>query len=123
MSIPAPRRLPPDCTQSQFQAFIEKTWTICSRQNVTVVSPDVELADQDYMNPCLSHDMHAVYDRDFFVASALVCPRDVPEVQALMRLCNEFKIPVWPYSIGRNVGYGGPPRGCPGALGSTWGGT
>ena len=58
------------------------------------------------MNPCHGHDMHAILDRECFVASAVVCPRGVPEVQDVMRLCNEMECPVWPYSIGRNTGYG-----------------
>ena len=52
-----------------------------------------------------------------FVSSAVVAPRNVPEVQAIMRLCNEFEIPVWPFSIGRNVGYGGAAPRVPGSIG------
>ena len=42
--------------------------------------------------------MHATLDRDYFVASVVISPRSMPEVQALMRLCNEFSMPAWPYS-------------------------
>ena len=49
--------------------------------------------------------MHVILDCDYFVASAVISPRSVLEVQALMRLCNEFSMPVWPYSIGRNADY------------------
>ena len=34
-----------------------------------------------------------------------------------MRLCNEFEIPVRPFSIGRNVGYGGAAPRVPGSIG------
>lgn len=34
-----------------------------------------------------------------------------------MRLCNEFEIPVWPFSVGRNVGYGGAAPRVPGSIG------
>lgn len=60
--------------------------------------------------------MHAILDRDYFVASAVIPPRSIPEVQALMRLCNEFSMPVWPYSIGRNEGYGGAAPRVPGSI-------
>ena len=50
--------------------------------------------------------MHAILDHDYFVASAVISPRSVLEVQVLMRLCNEFSMPAWPYSIGRNTDHG-----------------
>ena len=61
--------------------------------------------------------MYHVLPKAHFVSSAVVAPRDVPEVQAIMRLCNEFEIPVWPFSIGRNVGYGGAAPRVPGSIG------
>ncbi len=54
---------------------------------------------------------------DFFVASAVVCPRNVPELQEMMRLCNAHKMPVWPFSAGRNTGYGGTAPRVRGSLG------
>lgn len=46
-------------------------------------------------------------EKTHFISSAVIAPREVPEVQSLMKLCNEFHIPVWTFSAGRNVGYGG----------------
>ena len=60
--------------------------------------------------------MHAILDRDYFVASVVISPRSTPEVQALMRLCNEFSMPVWPYSTRRNTGYGGAAPRVPGNI-------
>jgi FAD binding domain len=60
--------------------------------------------------------MHAIYDRDFFVASAVLCPRNVSNVQALVRLANKFAMPIWPFSIGRNTGYGGAAPRVPGSV-------
>ena len=61
--------------------------------------------------------MFHVLSKQHFVSSAVAAPRDVSEVQDIMRLCNEFEIPVWPFSIGRNVGYGGAAPRVPGSLG------
>lgn len=61
--------------------------------------------------------MYHVVEKEYFVSSAVVAPRNVPEVQGMMRLCNEFEIPVWPFSIGRNVGYGGAAPRVPGSVG------
>lgn len=61
--------------------------------------------------------MYHVTPKEYFVSSAVVAPRNVPDVQAIMMLCNEFEIPVWPFSIGRNVGYGGAAPRVPGSVG------
>ncbi len=41
------------------------------------------------------------------IASAAVAPSSTEEVQALMRIANRFKIPMYPISTGKNLGYGG----------------
>ena len=113
-----PLCLPPNFTVEKFSTFIERAEAIVGGpENVTIISKASELIDGDYMNQCKAHDMHAVYDRDFFVASAVISPRDVPEVQALVRLANELSAPLWPYSIGRNTGYGGTAPRVPGSIG------
>jgi len=61
--------------------------------------------------------MYYVTDKQHLISSAVVAPRDVPEVQAIVRLANEFEIPLWPFSIGRNVGYGGAAPRVPGSIG------
>ncbi|HXZ67122.1 MAG TPA: FAD-binding oxidoreductase [Alphaproteobacteria bacterium] len=40
-------------------------------------------------------------------ASAAVAPQSSEEVQAIMRIANKYKIPIYPISTGRNLGYGG----------------
>lgn len=41
------------------------------------------------------------------LASGAVAPSSVEEVQAVVRIANERKIPIYPISTGRNLGYGG----------------
>jgi 4-cresol dehydrogenase (hydroxylating) len=38
---------------------------------------------------------------------AMVTPRSVEEVQAVVRIANEHRVPLWTFSQGRNNGYGG----------------
>ena len=38
--------------------------------------------------------------------SAVVSATSVEQVQAVVKICNEYKIPVWTISTGRNFGYG-----------------
>ena len=40
-------------------------------------------------------------------ASAAVAPESVEQVQAIMRVCNEHRIPIFAFSTGKNLGYGG----------------
>lgn len=111
-----PMKLPPGTSWDEFRDFIQKAEETCGRENVRVIEKSEELIDGDYMHPCKGHDMHAILERDHFVASAVVFPREVPDVQAMMRLCNDFEIPVWPYSIGSNTGYGGAAPRVPGSI-------
>jgi hypothetical protein len=112
-----PLVLPPGCSAPKFRAFISTAQELTGENNVMVTESDATLTDGDYMHPSKAHDMHAVVKREHFVSSAVVSPRDVPEVQALMRLCNEYDIPVWPFSAGRNTGYGGTAPRVPGSVG------
>jgi FAD/FMN-containing dehydrogenase len=41
------------------------------------------------------------------LASAAVAPDNVEQVQQIVRLANRYKIPLYPISTGRNLGYGG----------------
>lgn len=41
------------------------------------------------------------------LASAAVAPASAEQVQAVMRIANEYGIPIYPISTGKNLGYGG----------------
>jgi 4-cresol dehydrogenase (hydroxylating) len=43
-----------------------------------------------------------------YTASAVVMPETVEEIQGIVRVANELKIPLWTHSAGMNNGYGGP---------------
>ena len=45
-------------------------------------------------------------DETKHLAAAAVAPASAAEVQAIVRLANEYKIPLWPISRGKNLGYG-----------------
>ncbi|KAI0473728.1 vanillyl alcohol oxidase [Xylariaceae sp. FL0804] len=42
------------------------------------------------------------------VPSAAVCPSSVEQIQEVLKVLNEFGIPLWTFSRGKNLGYGGP---------------
>lgn len=41
-----------------------------------------------------------------FAPSAVLTPTTVEQIQEIIRICNEFKIPIWTVSTGNNFGYG-----------------
>ncbi|KAK9463631.1 uncharacterized protein V1516DRAFT_683174 [Lipomyces oligophaga] len=104
-----PLQLPPNTDLAKFRQFMIKVFATCGQENAYVVnSKEEHLKDGWYLEQSKTYDMHHLFsERTSFVASAVVCPCDVPQVQAIVRLANEFKIPIWPISIGRNIGYGG----------------
>lgn len=112
-----PLALPPGTTSEKFTDFISRAEEITDAENVVIIKEKEELTKELYTDPSKAHDMFHVFDKDYFVVSATIAPRNVKEVQAIVRLCNEFEIPLWPFSIGRNVGYGGAAPRVPGSIG------
>jgi 4-cresol dehydrogenase (hydroxylating) len=53
-------------------------------------------------------DPYAFAGWDDHAASAVVLPETVEEVQAIVRIANEQRVPLWTSSQGRNNAYGGP---------------
>ncbi|ROV97419.1 hypothetical protein VMCG_06937 [Cytospora schulzeri] len=111
-----PLVMPPGSDQLQFDAFVSHARDIVGAQNVTIVTGG-DCFENTYLNPAKAHDMFHVFDSDYFIASVIVAPRKVAEVQDIMKLCNDYKTPAWPFSIGRNVGYGGAAPRVPGSVG------
>ena len=116
-SASKPLCLPPNTSEEKFREFTERAAAICGDDNVIVITTTDEFENEHYLDPSKAHDMYHCLDRDYFISSAVVSPRGVADVQGIMRLCNEFEIPVWPFSIGRNVGYGGAAPRVPGSIG------
>ncbi|KAJ4397695.1 hypothetical protein N0V93_001929 [Gnomoniopsis smithogilvyi] len=115
-----PLVLPPETTASQFKSYLTRAREIVNDSNVTVITSDAHpdlTGPNSYLSPAKAHDMYHILPKTHFLASAVVSPRNVPEVQALMRLSTELSIPVWPFSGGRNVGYGGAAPRVPGSVG------
>ena len=113
----SPLSLPPGTSASKFHEYAVRVADIVGQENITIVSDPSELSRYEYLKPSKASDMFYLMDNDYFVCSAVVAPRDVPEVQALMKMANEFEIPVWPFSVGRNLGYGGAAPRVPGSVG------
>ncbi|WP_160150844.1 FAD-binding oxidoreductase [Microbacterium timonense] len=66
---------------------------------------DAVIADRDQLNEF--RDPFYVLGDDSHDVSAAVFPVSVEEVQSVVRIANEHKVPLWTVSQGRNYGYGG----------------
>jgi 4-cresol dehydrogenase (hydroxylating) len=76
----------------QFEAVVGKDWLFTSD------------ADLDLYRDAYSPFWGEPEER---IASAAVAPDSVEQVQAIMRIANAHKIPIYPISTGKNLGYGG----------------
>lgn len=90
-----PNGVAPDDFEKALRAFaaaIGNEWVVMSEQEL-----------QNYRDPYA----FAAADANEFAPSAVVKPASVEEVQAIMRVANESRIPLWVISRGKNLGYGG----------------
>jgi (+)-pinoresinol hydroxylase len=91
--------LPPGVSKTAFDAAIKKFQAAVGQPNVYTSDEDVGLY-RDAYTPAWG-------TKDELLASAAVAPASTEEVQAIVRIANEYKIPLYPISTGRNLGYGG----------------
>ena len=94
--------LPPGVTAKTFAEATRLFEETVGKQWVFTQQADVDLY----------RDAYSVLrgEPDERVASAAVAPASVEEVQKVVRIANEHRIPIYPISTGRNLGYGGSTR-------------
>lgn len=99
---PLPPRLSPAAFDAALKAF------------AGVVGPDWVLASDD--DRASYEDVYAPGDAGQWPASAAISPANVDEVRAIVRLANEHRVPLWPVSRGKNLGYGTAAPRLPGSV-------
>ncbi|KAK2052384.1 FAD binding domain-containing protein [Colletotrichum caudatum] len=118
--IEAPRFLPPNVTQSAFAEFAKLVVSTIGAANFIVITPSHDLEgyeDGDFGRGCNTHDYYHSFDEELELVGSSIChPRHVQDIQAILALCNEHNIPLWPISTGRNLAYGGSAPRVPGSL-------
>jgi (+)-pinoresinol hydroxylase len=100
--------LPPGVPQRDFQRALDEFRNAIGRDWVFTKDEDLNLY-RDAYSPYWSE----AEDR---VPSAAVAPERVEQVQAIVRIANKYKIPLWAVSTGRNLGYGGSSPGYSGSV-------
>ncbi|OAA65567.1 Vanillyl-alcohol oxidase, C-terminal subdomain 1 [Niveomyces insectorum RCEF 264] len=101
-AVPA---LPQGVTPEVFAAAMAELREQLGPEHVEVI--DQALRDGWYMEHPNTHDMMTILDDEEFVASAVVYPGSTEDVQTVVRWANKHLIPIFPISMGRNLGYGG----------------
>jgi (+)-pinoresinol hydroxylase len=92
-------KLPPGVSASDFAQAIKQFEEAVGKEWVFTSDEDVALYRDPY-SPFLG-------EPNELVASAAVAPDGVEQVQKVVRIANQYKIPIYPVSTGKNLGYGG----------------
>ncbi|KAK5174373.1 uncharacterized protein LTR77_001453 [Saxophila tyrrhenica] len=109
-----PARLPPGLSESDFSTAVKDLRQSIGAENVVI--NDQPLKDGWYLEHPNTHDAFHVVEQEELVCSAVVYPGSTEEVQKVVRWANKHLIPIYPISIGRNVGYGGAAPRVPGGV-------
>ena len=92
--------LPPRVSTEQFASAIT--------QFKEAVGPDWVFTSDEDIHPYRDHFSYIKDQPDELIPSAAVAPDSVEQVQAIVRVANEYKIPLYSISTGKNFAYGGP---------------
>jgi (+)-pinoresinol hydroxylase len=92
-------RAPPGVSESEFAETLREFERVVGREWVFSSEEDVALY-RDAYSPLWG-------EPDERWASAAVAPDTVEQVQEIVRIANRFKVPLYPISTGRDLGYGG----------------
>jgi 4-cresol dehydrogenase (hydroxylating) len=76
----------------QFEVVVEREWLFTSEEDLALY--------RDAFSPFWGEPEERR-------ASAAVAPNEVGQVQEIVRIANRFRVPLYPISTGRNLGYGG----------------
>ncbi len=92
--------LPPGVSARQFAKALSDFAAIVGQQWV--------FSSEEDLQPYRDHFSLLKDQPDELMASAAVCPASVEEVQAIVRVANRYKTPLFAISTGKNFAYGGP---------------
>ena len=102
------KALPKGIAAGEFDKAVKELRAILGDQNVLV--DEVRLTPYKKIMMPVPDEQHA--------PSAAITPQSVEQIQSVLKVLNKHKIPVYPISTGKNLGYGSAApvqRGC-----TTW---
>lgn len=98
--------LPPRVSPAQFDAALKAYEGVVGRQWVLATDEDRDAYS----------DIYAPGPESEWPPSAAVSPATIEEIQAIVRLANQHRTPLWPVSRGKNLGYGTAAPRMPGSI-------
>lgn len=124
---------PPDPGGSDHVTLPECAILVLVAANLPMIQPSMHTLDEAFrrFTQALGSDavLRSELDKDHyqdpyplggaegaFRPAGAVTPSSVEEVQAVVRIANELKVPLWTSSNGRNLGYGGQAPRLPGSV-------
>ena len=90
--------IPPGVSESDFNQALQEFENIVGPEWV-FTSPEAVALYRDTYSPFYD-------DEGERLTSAAVAPDTTEQVQAIMRVCNRYRLPIYPISTGKNLGYG-----------------
>ncbi len=90
--------LPPGVTEAALSRALDGFTAALGADRVLTSDTDL----REFRDPF----QHATWETN--TASAVVMPTTVEEIQEVLRVANEHRVPLWTHGTGRNNGYGGP---------------
>jgi 4-cresol dehydrogenase (hydroxylating) len=93
-------KLPPGVSERTFRRALQDFANVVGRDWVFQKEEDVFLYNDAFSPFVAEPELQRV-------ASAAVAPTQVEQVQQIVRIANQYKIPLYAVSTGRNLGYGG----------------
>jgi 4-cresol dehydrogenase (hydroxylating) flavoprotein subunit len=98
--------LPPGISAAQFDQALAAFAGVVGKEWVLATDEDRD----SYL------DAYAPGAEENHAPSAAVAPADVAQIQGILKVANQFRIPLWPISRGKNFGYGGAAPRMPGTV-------
>lgn len=92
--------IPPRLTANQFSDALKEFRSVVGQEWVFTIDDHIDTY-RDYYSPLAASDKQPI-------PSAAVAPDSVEGVQGVLKVANDYRIPLWIISSGKNYGYGGP---------------
>ncbi|MBT5484361.1 MAG: FAD-binding oxidoreductase [Gammaproteobacteria bacterium] len=92
--------LPPNTSEADFNNALQAF--------AAAVGDEWVFSSDEDLKPFRDHYSPVPLEEDELLASAAVAPANVEEVQAVVKVANQYLIPLYPISTGKNFAYGGP---------------
>ncbi|KAL2429116.1 Vanillyl-alcohol oxidase [Exophiala dermatitidis] len=96
---PLEQVLPPCLSQQDFDRVIRELQHVVGKESTFIGA-----ALEEYVDP------YELWEKEGRrrIPSAAVCPSSNEQLRAVLAIANKYGVPVWTFSRGKNLGYGGP---------------